>query len=196
VKERPILFSGEMVKAILADTTPQRKLYAPRGANPCAPEHLALRVMRGIREISTTGCWIWGKSTSTGYGSLTVAGRNVRVHRLVLALVSGKPERDLDEVCHNCPGGDNPLCCNPDHLFEGTHGDNVRDAVAKGRLRPPVGPRLCGADNPRSKLTHGAVAEIRALLAAGETQSTVADRYSVSQSVISLIHMGKRWAHA
>jgi hypothetical protein len=49
-----------------------------------------------------------------------------------LALLRG-PITDKKEVCHNCPGGDNPLCVNPEHLWIGTHADNMRDMWAKGR---------------------------------------------------------------
>jgi len=37
-------------------------------------------------------------------------------------------------ICHEC---DTPACVNPAHLFLGTQGDNVADAMAKGRHKDP-----------------------------------------------------------
>ncbi|MBK9972574.1 MAG: HNH endonuclease [Acidimicrobiaceae bacterium] len=83
------------------------------------------------------GCIIWeGATNNKGYGRLQWRGRPVQVHRLVLALATG---RDIDEVLtdtlalHSC---DNPPCCNPEHLRWGTAADNTRDAIERGRLRP------------------------------------------------------------
>jgi hypothetical protein len=53
-------------------------------------------------------------------------------HRLQWMHLRG-PVPDGLEVCHNCPGGDNRDCMNPDHLWVGTHGENIKDATEKWR---------------------------------------------------------------
>lgn len=52
-----------------------------------------------------------------------------RVHRIVYEYTVG-PIPDGFEVCHTC---DNPRCASPDHLWLGTHQQNVTDAVSKNR---------------------------------------------------------------
>lgn len=94
------------------------------------------------RLVDKTGdCWEWkGRKDEGGYG--ISIGKNPperRAHRLAAYFMYG-PIPDGCLVCHHC---DNPPCCNPDHLFLGTHGDNQRDAWAKGRKR-----KLFGKDNP------------------------------------------------
>lgn len=78
------------------------------------------------------GCLEWkGTRTFENYGRLFVRRRSIRAHRLAWELVHG-PIPDGLCVCHQC---DNPPCVNPDHLFLGSHQDNNRDAVRKGRSR-------------------------------------------------------------
>ncbi len=76
------------------------------------------------------GCWEWQRGTRGGYGRVRYRGKQLRTHRLAWYLAVGEiPAGFL--VLHTC---DNPLCCNPVHLWLGTNRDNLQDAGAKGRL--------------------------------------------------------------
>ena len=89
------------------------------------------RIMRHVSPEPNSGCWLWERShNGVGYGTLGVGnGKSALVHRLMWELTNG-PVPDGMFVCHRC---DMPPCCNPDHLFLGTPGDNMRDMHAKGR---------------------------------------------------------------
>lgn len=126
-------------------------------------------------------CWEWqGYRDPHGYGSLKVPilGER-RVHRISYRLYSGTIPAGM-VICHSC---DNPPCVNPAHLSVGTHADNIRDCVSKGRRarRQPRG----------SKLSDEQVRAIRRRYAAGERQYALAAEFSVNQSTISDIIRGK-----
>lgn len=94
-------------------------------------------------ELSEDGCWIWtGAVTTDGYGNI---GHPPHVelptstHRLAWTLAYG-PIPDGAYVLHRC---DVRRCVNPEHLFLGSHADNMRDMAEKGR-----------GFSPRRLLTH------------------------------------------
>lgn len=79
-------------------------------------------------------CWPWkGRVHQTeAYGHFDALNTTLIAHRVAFELCV-RPLVPGELVCHRC---DNPPCCNPDHLFVGTHLDNNRDRHAKGRSAP------------------------------------------------------------
>lgn len=143
-----------------------------------------------------TGCWEWtGNRNDEGYGRLWLDGRRVYAHRRSWELFMGPIPPGLC-VLHRC---DNPPCCNPEHLFIGTKGDNMRDAMSKGRaprpprLRPEWAAR--GERSGTAKLTESAVRSIRAALASGESMGSVARRIGVGHGTVHAIAVGRTWRH-
>jgi hypothetical protein len=74
-------------------------------------------------------CWLWQAGRfKSGYGAFAMRPHTKRAHRVAWELVNG-PIPDGLHVLHEC---DTPPCCNPAHLFLGTHADNMRDRQSKG----------------------------------------------------------------
>lgn len=67
-----------------------------------------------------------------GYGQFSYKKRNRPAHVWSYIAFKG-PVPDGLEVCHECDVRD---CCNPTHLWLGTHSQNMLDAVAKNRMTP------------------------------------------------------------
>jgi len=138
------------------------------------------------------GCWVWiGKKDLYGYGRFYINYRLHSAHRLSYAFAKGEIEDPKLKVCHHC---DNPACVNPDHLFLGTHSDNMRDMHRKGRGtrngRPPTGR---GEDNPASKISLAQAEEIRQLKSQGVDWRTLSQQFGISKAQIYRISSGKHW---
>lgn len=78
-------------------------------------------------------CWEWQSCLNpNGYGRIGHGGRGGRkcaAHRVSWEIHYGAIPDSL-WVLHKC---DNPACVNPNHLFLGSHQDNMDDMIAKGR---------------------------------------------------------------
>jgi len=138
----------------------------------------------------TDTCWVWvGAKNEKGYGKINqgpVGGHSKRAHVVSWMLHRGPIPEGLC-VCHNCPGGDNPACVNPNHLWTGTNYQNRRDSVLKGTNNR-------GSKNGSSKLTESIVLDIRRRAASGEKQRLIAHDLKMSESTISSIVHRVRWS--
>lgn len=130
-----------------------------------------------------SGCWQWtGSVDKDGYGVVSIGNRSKKVHRVFYDLYYGAIDEDL-VVCHQC---DNPPCCNPEHLFQGTVQDNSDDMVEKGRS-------LKGERNTKTGLRKDEVEDIRRQYQEGMLQREIADFYGMTQQAISSIVAGINW---
>jgi hypothetical protein len=115
---------------------PNSKVFNVCGFSMCAnPRHLFRPTLEDRfwpNVQKTSGCWNWigaEQSKGRGYGTIGKDGKTLRAHRVSWEMHNGPIPEGLI-VCHKC---DNPKCVRPEHLFLGTHSDNVADKVAKGR---------------------------------------------------------------
>lgn len=163
------------------------------------PEHLQLgdrgsfnRVDPAIRfwrrVLKSENCWLWtGSKNNHGYGVLCVHRKAMLAHRFSYALHLGEIQEGLD-ILHKC---DTPACVNPDHLFPGTHKENMLDAAAKGRLKAP--PPRRGESHPMHRLTKQDIQTIKDLAKSGVRHKEIAARFKTSKSYVSAIYRGVCW---
>lgn len=161
-----------------------------RHGDPCHPSRngpLAERFWSYVQK--TDACWLWIGKTKTpgGYGRIKATNnRSVVAHRLSWTLHYGSIPDGLD-VCHRC---DNPPCVRPDHLFLGTHAENMRDMLRKGRGNPPKGEK-----NHLHQLTDALVRRIRAEHASGGSFRALARKYHVNPRTVKLAVQRDTWKH-
>ena len=144
------------------------------------------RLWSRLNISSQNGCWEWTGHKLNGYGQIGLGRREHGIaytHVLAWIIDNGREPPSGHLVCHKC---DNPACCNPDHLFLGTHKDNTQDMIFKKRHSY--------GEKHATKLTQEDVVWIKRLAARGDTQAWIAERYSVSTSMIGHIVRGERWA--
>jgi hypothetical protein len=124
--------------------------------------------------VNAHGCWIHrNKPNAFGYIPLGYKRRKEGIqevflaHRLSYALHVGFVPKDMN-VLHTC---DVPPCINPEHLFLGTHTDNMKDMAAKERTH--------------LQLSEDEVSFIFTLRDMGYSQNKIARLIGVAQTTVS-----------
>lgn len=136
--------------------------------------------------ISDTGCWEFiGGRTGDRYGVISFGrGRQRGAHVISYEYYVGPIPKGAF-VCHSC---DNPPCCNPKHLFLGSHQTNKDDEIAKDR-------HVYGERVGNHKLSQDDVREIRFLIAKGYSLAFIGRKFDVTRQAIFYIKSGKNWSY-
>lgn len=139
-----------------------------------------------IDKKNNNECWLWiGEIADHGGGILRIGGQILSAYRLSYEIYTGEITNDLC-VCHSC---DIRACVNPNHLWLGTHAENMADAAKKNRMHP-------GEQSAQSKLKNEQVIEIINLYKTGSySQQQLGKMFGVEHTQIHQIITGKSWKH-
>lgn len=136
-----------------------------------------------------SGCWIWlGATNKDGYGRFKFHNKLIGAHRASM-MIYNEQENSSMCVLHKC---DNPYCVNPNHLFFGTHLDNMRDKKKKGRVG--FNPSY-GEEHYNSKLKIEDITSIRTLSSKGHSNKEIAVLFDINPSTVSQIIRRVTWKH-
>ena len=172
---------------------------------------------RFSRYVNKSECWEWmGARLSVGYGIFQwkTETRSITrtAHRCAYELAYGPIPNGM-MVLHRC---DNRACVRPDHLYLGTHRQNMRDMVTRERaatgernakrLYPERTPRgdahharqhpeklARGAANGNAKYTPEIAAAIRSRRKSGAKLREIAEEFGVPIGTVHQITSGKTW---
>jgi hypothetical protein len=140
-----------------------------------------------VRNVEN-GCLEWqGKVHHSGYGQVFVDRKLWWAHRYSWTLKNGYIPNGL-LVCHKC---DNKVCVDVEHLFLGTHQDNVQDMLSKNRHNPVKGESMSGA-----KLTDEIVKSCRKEHFKDLSSiNSLSKKYNVSHATMLKAVYCETWSH-
>lgn len=137
------------------------------------------------KSVEPNACWPWVAGIfPSGYGAFTMPdGSCRRAHRVAWTLDKGDPGELF--VLHKC---DNRKCCNPGHLYVGTHDDNMKDKTERSSYR--------GEIHHKSKMTEDSVRELRTRYSnGGITLKELGAEYGINKASVRSIVNLEHWRH-
>jgi hypothetical protein len=149
------------------------------------PKDAKEKLMLYSKQNKETGCREFQKRSRQGYGIIWINGKHSQAHRLSWRISTGKEipiDKQINHKCHN------RCCINPDHLYLGTHLENMTDMKLANRSTR-------GSKSKNAKLNEEKVIKIKALLRDKVKQLDIAKQYNISTSNVSAINMKEIWGH-
>ena len=153
--------------------------------------HYRIKVTEGFWEavatppdMSPSVCWEWtGSKNKQGYG---YKGKSL-AHRVAYEVTRNRPIRPGYVIMHLC---DNPSCCNPYHLKEGTQKENLRDASLKGRM--PGNRKYQFSEKELNKLARYEASLHQAVARHGCSQKYLEEKVAERRNILGIPHRKRR----
>lgn len=142
------------------------------------------RFWNGIDIIGKNECWNWKKSVDKfGYGKVKISGKMYLCHRLAFSSFYeiDYPDSSVN-IMHSC---DNPKCCNPFHLRQGTLKENMQDMIRKGRQSKN--------SKPNRHMTKESAECLRKEFLNGSSKLSLSRKYNISPQTVRQIIKNEIW---
>lgn len=136
------------------------------------------------KKDDTTACWEWKTGCfDTGYGMFSYKCKSIGAHKMSMMIYLNREIENGKHILHSC---DNRKCCNPHHLREGTHKENMEDRTERNKYN-------VGEKHFNSKLSNEDVNKIREEYQLGNTSyNKLSKKYNISKATIYQIITNKQ----